>query len=380
MNIVRKLADEIGVRYGGSREEAEAAEYIKSCFEQLGLEVNVQKAQILSWNSPWPPEVQILVPKKVKLEAAPMVYTASTPEKGICGRLVKIGKHAQSPGVREFEWVKYGILSQEGDYIGHIIARPNGPAIPVINHSRGMPYSTPTAIIGKEDKERIDSLLASGGEVIVKLRTKASYQPSKYIQSVIATLPGKLSKSIIISAHHDSPFGSPGAVDNASGVETIFRLAKELKGSNPEYSIKFISFGGEEPYLLGARYYVRDLKERGLLGTILLNINLDSVGIEENIKIYCGPEGLKKNVQYLFESHHAFEEKKVEYDLPKAITDDYAFAEEGIPTILFMYWPYPQYHLPSDTSDIVQEKSMEDTVSRIKLLLGNLDTLFLKRI
>jgi len=380
MNIVRKLAEEIGIRYGGSKKEAEAAGYIKSCFEELGLEVNVQKAQILSWDSPWPPEVQILAPKKLKLEAAPMIYTASTPEEGISGRLVKIGKHIQSPGVREFEWVKYGILSREGDYIGHIIARPNGPAIPVINHSRGMPYSTPTAIIGKEDKERIDSLLTSYQEVIVKLRTKASYQPNKYIQNVIATLPGKLSKSIVISAHHDSPFGSPGAVDNAAGVETIFRLAKELKESNFKYSIKFISFGGEEPYLLGARYYVRDLKETGFLNNILLNINLDCIGVEENIKIYCGPEDLKKNVQYLFETHNVFKGKRVEYDLPKAITDDYAFAEEGIPTILLMYWPYPQYHLPSDTYDIVKEESIENTVCRIKLLLDNLDTLLLKRI
>ena len=67
----------------------------------------------------------------------------------------------------------------------------------------------------------------------------------------------------------------------------------------------------------------------------MLDINLDCVGQEENIKIYCGPEYLRKNVQKLFDIHSCFGGKKVQYGPPQRIADDYPFSEEGIATVLF---------------------------------------------
>jgi len=374
MEIVKKLADEIGVRYGGSEKEEQAARFVYQYLQNKGLEVEQQKIQVLGWEQISPPQAEILLPKPCKLSCAPFMYSGSTKNQGITGRLIKVGKFFLTPG--SFEWIKYALLSPDDQYKSYLVARPDGPPIPVPNHGIHFPYSAPTVVIGAEEAETLNQLLTTPQEVVCKIKTESRYLEACFIKNIIATLHGYLSKTVIISAHHDSPFGSPGAVDNASGVEALLRVTEYLAGTKPKYTLKFISFGGEEPYLYGSRYFVRDLKEKEKLQDIVLNINLDCVAQEKNIKIYCGPEDLRKNVQKLFDVHSCFGGKKVQYGPPQRIADDYAFSEEGIATVLFFYWPYPQYHLPTDNPQIVSEKSMQDTVKTVMLILDNLDRLF----
>lgn len=381
MRIVRGLAEEIGVRWAGSQAEAKAAKYVYKCFAEIGLEAKFQKIRVLGWRQILLPELVMLSPRQEKLKAAPMIYGGSTPDSGLSGKIVKIGKHIQTPGDSEFVWNIYGVMSDEDDLIAYIIARSNGPAIPMINHSSRMVYTFPTVIIGAVDENKLNEFLSSSNDVIVRLKVKGDYDPNTFIENVIATIPGEKSKVIAISAHHDSPFGSPGAVDDATGVETIIHVAKQFVGSRPKYTLKFISFGGEEPHLFGSRYYVRDIKERGLLSHISLNINLDIVGIGEKVRVTCGPEPLKKNIKELLKVYDCFEGREIVYGPPTGGADDRAFSEQGIPTIYIAHYPrYAQYHLPSDTVEIVNEKLMENTVSAVKLLLDNAETLFLQRI
>jgi Zn-dependent M28 family amino/carboxypeptidase len=68
----------------------------------------------------------------------------------------------------------------------------------------------------------------------------------------------------------------PGANDNASGTAMVMDLARHYSESNPDYSIAFILFSGEEAGLYGSKFYT----ENPLfpLKKIKLLINLDMVG------------------------------------------------------------------------------------------------------
>ncbi len=76
--------------------------------------------------------------------------------------------------------------------------------------------------------------------------------------NVIGTINGKISnKFVVIGAHYDS-YWSPSAVDNAAAVGALFAIAKFFKDNNitPEYTLKFIAFGGEDLGCRGSKHYV----------------------------------------------------------------------------------------------------------------------------
>jgi hypothetical protein len=85
--------------------------------------------------------------------------------------------------------------------------------------------------------------------------------------NVIAEIPGALypDEVIIISAHHDSwdgP-GSQGTVDNGTGTAVTMEAARILAavGAQPDRTIRFALWSGEEQGLLGARAYVAALSD-----------------------------------------------------------------------------------------------------------------------
>jgi hypothetical protein len=98
-------------------------------------------------------------------------------------------------------------------------------------------------------------------------------------RNVVATLPGTDTSSnatYIICAHHDTIPEGPGAEDDGSGVAAVLMIAKILSQYSFDYTIRFISFSGEEVGLLGSYMYVRDASQRG--DNIVAVMNLDQIG------------------------------------------------------------------------------------------------------
>ncbi|MCC5914466.1 MAG: M28 family peptidase [Balneolaceae bacterium] len=88
--------------------------------------------------------------------------------------------------------------------------------------------------------------------------------------------------TILIGAHYDSVFGSPGANDNGSGVAVLLALARYFSESTPPLNLRFLFFANEEPPFfktddMGSLAYVRDLspEEQEKIG---LMISLDGLG------------------------------------------------------------------------------------------------------
>jgi hypothetical protein len=98
-------------------------------------------------------------------------------------------------------------------------------------------------------------------------------------RNVVATLPGSDISSnaiFIICAHHDSVREGPGADDDGSGVAAVLMTAKILSHYAFNYTIRFITFSGEEVGLYGSYMYARDAYQRG--DNIVAVINIDCFG------------------------------------------------------------------------------------------------------
>src|SRR5206468_9925333 len=95
---------------------------------------------------------------------------------------------------------------------------------------------------------------------------------------------------ILIGAHYDSVFGSPGANDNGSGVAALLALARRFSEKQSELrpprrtpykTLRFVAFVNEEPpYFLGGDMgsfvYANRCKARG--DKISAMISLETIG------------------------------------------------------------------------------------------------------
>lgn len=117
-----------------------------------------------------------------------------------------------------------------------------------------------------------------------------------FLQSESTRIPGKgynvvgnkgmaNSPRIVITAHIDAKKGTPGAIDNATGVIIMLLLADLLRDYNGNKMIELVALNGEDYYAVpGQMKYISENKER--FNTILLNINIDGAGFMEGLSAF----------------------------------------------------------------------------------------------
>jgi len=101
--------------------------------------------------------------------------------------------------------------------------------------------------------------------------------------NIVVTLEGgsRREETIIIGAHYDTVFGTPGADDNASAVAVLLELCRALKDYRPERTLRLIFFVLEEPPAfmtpsMGSYVYAMQARNRG--ENIAGMISLEMVG------------------------------------------------------------------------------------------------------
>ncbi len=70
----------------------------------------------------------------------------------------------------------------------------------------------------------------------------------KTCSNLEAELGGASREIVLIGAHYDSVFGSPGANDNGSGVAALLALARRFAGTHNSKTVRFVAFVNEEPF------------------------------------------------------------------------------------------------------------------------------------
>lgn len=82
---------------------------------------------------------------------------------------------------------------------------------------------------------------------------------------------------VVLCAHIDAKVGTPGALDNGTGITTLFLLAELLRDYAGNKCIEIVALNGEDYYNNpGEQLFLRD--NEGKFNEILLGINMDGLG------------------------------------------------------------------------------------------------------
>jgi hypothetical protein len=213
---------------------------------------------------------------------------------------------------------------------------------------------------------------------------------------------------ILIGAHYDSVFGSPGANDNGSGVAAMLALARRFAGKTTQHTARFVAFVNEEPpYFLGgdmgSLVYASRCKARG--DEISAMISLETIGYfsdAQRSQTYPSPglgllyprvgnfigfvsnvhsRTLLRRVVALFRKHAKIPSEGAA--LPSFIpgvswSDQWSFWRCGYPGIMVTDtapFRYPHYHSASDTPDKLDYDRFTLVVSGMEKVIEDLDKL-----
>jgi hypothetical protein len=199
-----------------------------------------------------------------------------------------------------------------------------------------------------------------------------------------AEIRGADAQIILIGAHYDSVFGSPGANDNGTGVAALLALARRCAGKPQTHTLRFVAFVNEEPpYFqtpqMGSLVYAGHCKARG--DRIRAMISLETIGYYSDVRgsqIYPAPGlslfyprtgnfvGFVGNVASRGLLRQAIARFRQERKLPSegaalpafipgvGWSDQWSFWQHGYPGIMITDtapFRYPHYHFATDTPD-----------------------------
>lgn len=351
------------VRMGGSEMERKAADLIADWLKKFGYKPSIEEFEIETFE-PGSGTLKPTEPSGDEVHISPVGLSANcdvegeiavldAPEPQWVDKSKLAGKIVLMSNYPRRKWVK--LLSESGAKCG----------ITVVDDIRIRAYiklsqevaadfgdKMPLATIGY--KYAMDLMRKNVRKVKIHTEQKKFTGTS---QNVIAEIPGKTDRTIILTAHYDSTPSSPGAQDNAAGCVEMLEIAKNLAGKKFERTIKFIFCGSEEMGLLGSKAFSESHIDE--LDKVDFLINLD-VGGNPFVPVFAkilGNEKLQNFIEGFARSNGL--PMKISQDIYSS--DGMPFARFGIPSVSIARGGISSRgHSPYDTADRTCNEALED--------------------
>lgn len=265
--------------------------------------------------------------------------------------------------------------------------------------------------IGERNMQRYPQLNAAA-DFIEASFARAGLQPRRdtyelggqACHNIEVEIRGARPEILVIGAHYDSVFGSPGANDNGSGTAALLALARRFAGKPTGQTLRFVAFVNEEPFYfqsekMGSFVYAGRCKARG--DQISGMISLETIGYFSDTpgsQVY--PPGLSAfypatgnfigfvgNVRSRALVHRSIalfrQQRKLPSEgaaLPSFVpgigwSDQWAFWQHGYPGIMITDtapFRYPHYHRATDTPDKLDYDRFALVVSGVEKVLDGL--------
>ncbi len=234
-----------------------------------------------------------------------------------------------------------------------------------------------------EEHQKIISLLDNSGAKALICATGRKV----FLESVSERIPGngynvigrkgtKDSGKIVVTAHIDAKKGTPGAIDNATGVIILLLLADLLKDYEGEKMIELVALNGEDYYAVpGQMKYIA--VNQGSFNTVMLNINIDGAGYKEGpsaFSLFDLPDNVDKATKSVMENFPAIKEG---IKWPQG--DHSIFLQYGIPAIaVSSKWFIDNIsdqditHTPKDNPEIVDCNKLVEIARALDALVRKL--------
>jgi hypothetical protein len=209
---------------------------------------------------------------------------------------------------------------------------------------------------------------------------------------------------VVIGAHYDSVFDSPGANDNGTGVAAVLALARRLAGYAPASTLRFVCFANEEPPAfqtagMGSLVYARRCRARE--ERIAAMLSLETIGYYDDRPSsqsypfplslfypstgnFIGFIGNTANARLVRRCVRVFR-RSVRFPsegaaVPGAVpgvgwSDHWSFWQCGYPALMVTDtapYRYPHYHARTDTPDQVDYERLSRVVSGLESVIRDL--------
>lgn len=211
-----------------------------------------------------------------------------------------------------------------------------------------------------------------------------------HLRNILGMIPGKRGdEAVIVGAHYDHIGYDPmlegdaiynGADDNASGVSAVLQIARAFaaSGKQPERTVVFAFWDGEEKGLLGSRAFAQTYPH---MEQIKAYLNFDMIGRNHD-------EAQPQHVVYFYTAAHPVFEQWLRdaidtyglglqpdyraWDNPVGGSDNGTFAQLGIPIIWYHTDGHPDYHMPGDHAERINWEKVTDITKAAFLNVWNL--------
>jgi hypothetical protein len=206
-----------------------------------------------------------------------------------------------------------------------------------------LPTDIPFMMVSNETGNAIyDQVLNGDGRLAVS--TDVDNAGTRTIRTPCGTWFGQSEEMIVIGAHHDTVYNGPGAVDDTSGSASVLEMAHQFaaevaKRGDPQLSVRFCTWGGEEEGLWGSKAYVE--AHNGELSEYLrlyVNLDMNHVDIDKSsergksVTLFGNNKG---DVDAIKDLAKQYQQKRSavasQYEIKFSLLDGEKGSEKGLP-------------------------------------------------
>lgn len=323
---------------------------------QIALKTFAESFPAKAWEAgEW--KLEVISPKPRVLNA--YLFLGSGASTGFKGR-VKFAGYNRIWDM--YVWERYAVVDEVGDICAYITVRGNGGAIPQMLFTGES--DVPHYIVGVSEKAFFQE--AEDNHVVIQGFSTARTLPEARCYNVVG-LMGEGKKKVVLCAHYDTVYNTPGAYDNSSGTAVLLEIGRQLARYNLKAQIELLLTDGEEFNLVGSRYRCQKCSGDDI-GMVLC---IDGVGRDEVLEVWSGPEPFERRIRGILEKSN--EDFVPVYQCPPPPGSDHApYYAAGIPVCMLTFNDQGILHSPKD---IYEESKLKNMNVMVRLSLDLLEQL-----
>jgi hypothetical protein len=339
ISLLKQLVTDIGPRPSGSKAYARAAKIVLKEMQRSLPEVNYDNYEFDDWG---PISSSDLIVGGQHIEAIPQKRGFGTPADGVKGIFAKNG-------------AGYAIIDeQNAQILAYFSVNQYGRAI-AGSASGNLDKSVPVFGLGKQDILLLDRMAKNKSQAWIKSLYKPIHKAPGI--NIIGRLPGKSKAEILIIAHLDTIFNTPGANDNAASVIVMLMLAHAASGRQNNHNLTFIASDSEEYVFEGAYHYAASRIADNTMKDIKYVLNFDSLTYGPNLWINSKDQEVKDMIRDIHKDLR-IESTPIYGENDGFVMDSLPFKPSGAKALHANSRGYdektlPVYHRPDDTADKV---------------------------
>lgn len=195
--------------------------------------------------------------------------------------------------------------------------------------------------------------------------------------NVVARKGGDPHRRVVLFAHIDAKRGSPGAIDNATGVVILLLLAELLADYADELGVEIVALNGEDYYAApGEIQFVE--RNAGRFEEIVLGVNLDAPGYREGhtaYSLYDCPDAVAAAIHRAFSAYDELAEGDRWYQSDHSLFIQHQRPALTITSEQFVMLSTEITHTPKDHPRVVDTAKLVPVARGLRELLRALNRL-----